>query len=110
MNADQILDRIKDCNIYEIRRIMGVQCIKVLGYFYPMDGIWKHIEFLWYERHVKDFLANEDKWEEWECESKQTIEDLSAKWALKVYRGYAPIPLAYSEITEDTPEGVYIAM
>ena len=43
MNADQILDRIKDCNIYDIRKIMGVQCIKVLGYFYPMDGIWKHV-------------------------------------------------------------------
>lgn len=102
------LDSIESRNIYRLFTDEGIRYIKILGYFYEADhDDWRHVEFCWFTMPLKQYLANEDKWDEWESECKQYISDLTGDEVMEYFRSCGAKPLDWSEV-ETAPDGVYI--
>lgn len=115
MNAHEIMMQFESHNIFELKHVGEERYIKVYGYFYSVDQdyggekYWRDLEFSGYEMPLSEFLkGTEEDWDIWESESKQYIGDVTPEEALEAFREYKAVPLSYSEITEDTPDGFYI--
>lgn len=114
-----LLDRINDCNIYSLRKENGVQYIHMLGYYYDAEetmGIddgktWRGVEFGGIDMPLADYLAlTTEQRELMESECQQWIADLTEGEVVECFLEDAPVELHYSDVTDDTPEGVYIAI
>lgn len=114
-----LLDRIKDCNIYSLRKENGVQYIHMLGYYYDAeetmwidDGkTWRKVEFGGIDMPLADYLAlTTEQRELMESECQQWIADLTEDEVVECFLEDAPVELHYLDVTDDTPEGVYIAI
>lgn len=109
------LKKIDSVNIYRLYWENGVHTIKILGYLYKAndngDGEWRNVEFCWYEMPVATYLTSgADAWDVWESECKQYISDHTAEEAYAILKGYNPTMLRVFDITDATPDGVYIDM
>jgi hypothetical protein len=109
------LKKIDSVNIYRLYWENGVHTIKILGYLYESndngDGEWRNVEFCWYEMPVATYLTGgADAWDVWESECKQYIGDHTAEEAYAILKGYNPTMLSVFDITDATPDGVYIDM
>ena len=113
-NIKKELERVNGVNIYRLYWENGVHTIKVLGYIYysdhyPNNEDYRHVEFCWYDMPVSEYVeGGVDMWDIWECEVKQYIEDCTAEVAYEILQGYNPIVLNVEDITDETPDGVYI--
>lgn len=114
MNAHDIMMQFDSINIYELKTIDGVRRIKIHGFFYPTDEdyggekYWRDVEFCGYEMPLAEYLAGtEDDRDIWESSHKQYIGDMTPEEALEAFREYKAVSLAYSDITDDTPDGFY---
>lgn len=113
-NIKKELERVNGVNIYRLYWENGVHTIKVLGYIYysdqyPNNEDYRHVEFCWYDMPVSEYVeGGVDMWDIWECEVKQYIEDCTAERAYEILQGYNPIVLNVEDITDETPDGVYI--
>lgn len=109
------LKKIDSVNIYRLFWENGVHTIKILGYLYKAndngDGEWRNVEFCWYEMPVATYLTGgADAWDVWESECKQYIGDHTAEEAYAILKRYNPTMLSVFDITDATPDGVYIDM
>jgi hypothetical protein len=109
------LKKIDGINIYQLYWENGVHTIKILGYLYEAndngDGEWRNVEFCWYEMPVANYLTGgADAWDVWESECKQYICDHTAEEAYAILKEYNPTMLSVFDITDTTPDGVYIDM
>lgn len=108
------LEKASGVNIYRLYWENGIHTIKVLGYIYysdhyPDNKDYRHVEFCWYDMPVDTYLTGGvDAWDEWECEVKQYIEDCTAEEAYEILQDYNPTILDVYDITDETPDGVYI--
>lgn len=107
------LEMIESVNIYRLYWENGVHTIKILGYLYKSDddgkGEWRHLEFCWYDMPVDTYLTGgADAWDIWESECKQYIGDCTAEEAYEIWKGYNATILEVYDITDETPDGVYI--
>lgn len=114
-----LLSRIADCNIYSLRKENGVQYIHMLGFFYDAectmvaedDKTWRQVEFGGIDMPLADYLAlTTEQRELMESECKQWIDDLNEDEVVECFLEDAPVELHYLDVTDDTPEGVYIAI
>lgn len=107
------LEMVESVNIYRLYWENGVHTIKILGYLYKSDdngeGEWRHLEFCWYDMPVDTYLTGgADAWDIWESECKQYIGDCTAEKAYEIWKGYNATILNVYDITDETPDGVYI--
>lgn len=107
------LEMIESVNIYRLYWENGVHTIKILGYLYKSDdngeGEWRHLEFCWYDMPVDTYLTGgADAWDIWESECKQYIGDCTAEEAYEIWKGYNATILEVYNITDETPDGVYL--
>lgn len=114
MNAHDIMMQFDSIDIYELKTINGVRCIKIHGYFYPTDEYyggekyWRDAEFCGFEMPLAEYLAGtDDDRDVWGSECKQYIGDMTPEEALEAFRSYQAVPLCLSEISDDTPDGFY---
>lgn len=113
-----LLDRINDCNIFAVRKENGVQYVHMLGYYYDAecsmedDGRnWRYVMFGGLDFTLDELRTmSEDDIYDAECECKQWIDDLNEDEVVECFLEDVPVELHYSDVTEDTPEGVYIAI
>lgn len=107
------LEMVESVNIYQLYWENGVHTIKILGYLYKSDdngeGEWRHLEFCWYDMPVDTYLTGgADAWDIWESECKQYIGDCTAEEAYEIWKGYNATILNVYDITDETPDGVYL--
>lgn len=107
------LEMVESVNIYRLYWENGVHTIKILGYLYKSDdngeGEWRHLEFCWYDMPVDTYLTGgADAWDIWESECKQYIGDCTAEEAYEIWKGYNATILNVYDITDETPDGVYL--
>lgn len=107
------LEKVESVNIYRLYWENGVHTIKILGYLYKSDdngeGEWRHLEFCWYDMPVDTYLTGgADAWDIWESECKQYIGDCTAEEAYEIWKGYNATILNVYDITDETPDGVYL--
>lgn len=107
------LEMVESVNIYRLYWENGVHTIKILGYLYKSDdngeGEWRHLEFCWYDMPVDTYLTGgADAWDIWESECKQYIGDCTAEEAYEIWKGYNATILEVYNITDETPDGVYL--
>lgn len=107
------LEMVESVNIYQLYWENGVHKIKILGYLYKSDdngeGEWRHLEFGWYDMPVDTYLTGGvDAWDIWESECKQYIGDCTAEEAYEIWKGYNATILDVYDITDETPDGVYL--
>lgn len=113
-NIKKELEKADGVNIYRLYWENGIHTIKILGYIYysdhyPNNEDYRHVEFCWYDMPVDTYLTGgESAWDEWECEHTQYIEDCTAEKAYEILQGYNPTILNVYDITDETPDGVYI--
>ena len=114
LNIKQELAKADGVNIYRLYWEEGVHTIKILGYIYysdhyPNNEDYRHVEFCWYDMPVDTYLTGGvSAWDEWECEHKQYIEDCTEENAYEILKGYNASVLEVYDITDETPDGVYI--
>lgn len=108
------LEKAESVNIYRLYWENGVHTIKILGYIYFSDNYddgkdWRDVEFCGYEMPVDTYLTGgADAWDIWESEAKQYIGDCTAEEAYEILKGYNPTELEVYDITDETPDGIYI--
>lgn len=113
-----LLDRIESRTIFSVRKVDGVQYVHMLGYYYDAecsmedDGRnWRYVMFGGLDFTLDELRAmSEDDIYEVECECKQWIDDLTEDEVVECFLEDVPVELHYLEVTDDTPEGVYIAI
>ena len=113
-----LLDRIKGCYIFSVRKVDGVQYVHMLGYYYDAefsledDGRnWRHVMFGGLDFTLDELRAmNDDDLFDAESECKQWIDDLNEDEVVEGFLNSALVELHYLDVTDDTPEGVYIAI
>lgn len=114
LNIKQELAKANGVNIYCLYWEEGIHIIKILGYVYysdhyPNNEDYRHVEFCWYEIPVDEYLAGGvDAWDDWECEHKQLIKDCTEEEAYEILKSYNASVLGVYDITDETPDGVYI--
>ena len=108
------LEKADGVNIYRLYWENGVHTIKILGYIYLSDHYddgkdWRDVEFCWYDMPVSEYVAGGvDMWDIWECEVKQYIGDCTEEEAYEILKDYNPTELSVYDITDETPDGIYI--
>lgn len=113
-----LLDRIKSCDIFSVRKVDGVQYVHMLGYYYDAefsiedDGRnWRHVMFGGLDLTLDELrtMSDDDLYDA-ESECKQWIDDLNDDEVVECFRESTLVELHYLDVTDDTPEGVYIAI
>lgn len=109
-NRIKILKLANQNIIRVFRNHDGVQTVKVMGYFYDADDGWRLVTFGGYQMPLSEYLSGQDRWDDWESEAKQYIEDLTEDQVINVFiDDYAPVHIALGDLNENTPEGFYIS-
>lgn len=110
-----IIPDVNGVDLYMVFKEDGVQTIKFLGYYYQNDDGWKYNALCWCSLPLSVLRAelekDEDFIDNFQASCKQYIEDdISVDDIIETARAYPLKPLLIEDVTEDTPEGIYIDM
>lgn len=110
-----VLPDVNGVDLYMVFKEDGVQTIKFLGYYYKNDDGWKYNALCWCSLPLSvlrsELEKDEDFIDNFQASCKQYIEDdISVDDIIETARAYPLKPLLIEDVTDDTPEGLYIDM